>query len=335
VVNLGKEEGVLICMKDITERKHAEKALSEKNDELVLRGKLTNLFLTSPDEDVFAGVLDLLRSEFDCRHGYFGYIDQEGDLICPSMPAPLMEPFCLPVGSMAFPKDQIGGPKRNKSAARQHPRLEVPQDHSALYNSLLAPMVINDELVGQIVLANKPSDFSQEDEEKLSSIAAFLAPILKIYLEKENVKKQLLLKAEKLKERNVALKVLLENRDEEKRQQAEKLAQNFDRLVFPYFEKLEACNDREDRLTLLEIIASNANDCLSSETPSFHWRYRDLTPMEVQVADLIKSGKTSKEIAVLLNISPRSVYFHRNNLRRKLNLKKTNTNLRTFLATRF
>lgn len=55
------------------------------------------------------------------------------------------------------------------------------------------------------------------------------------------------------------------------------------------------------------------------------------TPAEIQVADLIKAGKTSKDIASVLNISPRSVFFHRNNIRKKLHLHKTNTNLRTFL----
>ncbi|MCA1785261.1 MAG: helix-turn-helix transcriptional regulator [Desulfobacteraceae bacterium] len=56
-----------------------------------------------------------------------------------------------------------------------------------------------------------------------------------------------------------------------------------------------------------------------------------MTPTEVQVADLIKAGKTSKEIAGVLNISARSVNFHRVNIRRKLHIHGSKTNLRTFL----
>jgi DNA-binding CsgD family transcriptional regulator len=337
IVNIGGEEGVLICMKDITERKRAEEALQQKNDELVLKGKLANLFLTSSNEDVFTDVLNLLRKQFDCQYGYFGYIAQEGELICPSMTAAIMNQCRIPGKSTVFPQDRWGGlwgkSLQERITVRQNHSLNVPQGHISLKNTLIVPIVIDDELVGQIALADKPSGFNRQDEQKLTSISDFLAPMLKIYLEKENVKKQLLSKAEKLKERNIALNVMLENRDQERRQQAEELIRNFDRLVFPYFEKLKTCHDREGRRTLLEIIESNTQDCLSTDKPSRHRYYRKFTPMEVQVADLITSGKTSKEIAVLLNISPRSVFFHRNNLRRKLNINKTRTNLRTFLTT--
>jgi DNA-binding NarL/FixJ family response regulator len=52
---------------------------------------------------------------------------------------------------------------------------------------------------------------------------------------------------------------------------------------------------------------------------------------ELRVADLVRQGRTSKEIADLLNSSVRAVEFHRINLRKKLNLKEKKTNLRSFL----
>ncbi len=333
----GKVALMSVVCTDITELKRTEETLREKNNELVLESKIANLFLTSITKDIFAGVADLLRNEFDCQYGYLGYISQECDLIWPFMPTTEMDQIRISGNRMAISKDRWDGPwgesLQKRTAVRQNHPITVPNGNTALNNALHVPVIIINELVGQISLADKPSGFNRQDEDKLTSIAAFLAPILKIYLEKENVKKQVLLKAEKLKERNIALKVLLENRDQEKRQQAEKLTRNFDRLVLPYFEKLKTCSDRGNRRTLLEIIESNTQDCLSAEKPFHHRYYRQFTPMEVQVADLIKSGKTSKEIALILNISPRSVYFHRNNLRRKLNISKTNTNLRTFLTT--
>jgi DNA-binding NarL/FixJ family response regulator len=59
--------------------------------------------------------------------------------------------------------------------------------------------------------------------------------------------------------------------------------------------------------------------------------FSQFTPTEIQVADLIRTGKTSKEIAGLLTMSLRSVHFHRNNIRKKLHIHGTKTNLRTFL----
>ena len=57
-----------------------------------------------------------------------------------------------------------------------------------------------------------------------------------------------------------------------------------------------------------------------------------LTPTEVMVMDLIKQGKTSKEIAGLMSMSARTVETHRYNIRTKLGLKDRNINLRTYLS---
>ena len=58
--------------------------------------------------------------------------------------------------------------------------------------------------------------------------------------------------------------------------------------------------------------------------------FSDLSPTESHVAFMVKSGKSSKEIADSLNMSLRTVYFHRENLRKKLKLSKK-TNLKAYL----
>ena len=49
------------------------------------------------------------------------------------------------------------------------------------------------------------------------------------------------------------------------------------------------------------------------------------------MADLIKAGKTNKEIAGLLLVSHNTVLFHRHNIRSKLNIKNKKINLRSHL----
>ncbi|MFZ0134879.1 MAG: helix-turn-helix transcriptional regulator, partial [Desulfobacterales bacterium] len=56
-----------------------------------------------------------------------------------------------------------------------------------------------------------------------------------------------------------------------------------------------------------------------------------LTPQEMQVAGLVKDGKTSKEIAGILHIAETTVNFHRKNLRRKFSLTSQGANLRSYL----
>lgn len=59
----------------------------------------------------------------------------------------------------------------------------------------------------------------------------------------------------------------------------------------------------------------------------------ELTPRELQVAELIKQGCSNKDIAMLLHIAPGTVDVYRNNIRKKLGLKKKKINLRAYLLT--
>lgn len=56
-----------------------------------------------------------------------------------------------------------------------------------------------------------------------------------------------------------------------------------------------------------------------------------LTAQELRVADLIRQDASSKEIAQVMNISTRTVETHRENIRRKLGLAGTRSNLYAYL----
>ena len=56
-----------------------------------------------------------------------------------------------------------------------------------------------------------------------------------------------------------------------------------------------------------------------------------LTPVEIQVTDLVRHGKTTKEIAQFLNLAISTIDFHRSNIREKLGIKNKKINLRTHL----
>ena len=101
--------------------------------------------------------------------------------------------------------------------------------------------------------------------------------------------------------------------------------------VIPYVEKLKRSQPNPEQKACIETLETHLNDIISPFLTSISSRYIDLTPKEIQVASLIKDGKTTKEISLLLNISPGSVDLHRYHIRKKLGINKQGTNLRSYL----
>jgi len=138
-------------------------------------------------------------------------------------------------------------------------------------------------------------------------------------------------KSKNLEEMNIALGVLLEQRDKEKLDFKENLFVNLKKLVIPYIEKLENQKPDGQAQTYLKILRSNLKDLMAPIANTLSQKFIDFTPTEIQVANLIVQGKTSKEIAAMLHVSTKAVSFHRANIRKKLGLRNRKTNLKTFL----
>jgi len=136
---------------------------------------------------------------------------------------------------------------------------------------------------------------------------------------------------QKLEEANAALKILLRHRDQDKKEFEEKVIFNVKELVFPYVEKLKTNQLNDSQMVYLDIVESHLNDIIAPFLHRLSSKYTDLTPSEIKVANFVKDGKTTKEIAELLNLSTGAVEFHRNNLRKKLGLRNKKTNLRSHL----
>jgi PAS domain S-box-containing protein len=143
--------------------------------------------------------------------------------------------------------------------------------------------------------------------------------------------RELEIKTHDLEEANIALKVLLKRRDEDKTELEEKILLNIKELVIPYLEKLKKNRLDEKQEAYVNILESNLNDVISPFSHRLSSKYMNFTPTEIQIANLLRQGKTNKEIAELLNSSERTVAFHRGNIRKKLDLKNKKTNLKSYL----
>ncbi|MDX9762508.1 MAG: LuxR C-terminal-related transcriptional regulator, partial [Desulfomonilia bacterium] len=142
---------------------------------------------------------------------------------------------------------------------------------------------------------------------------------------------ELQLESLNLEEANTALKVLLKRGEQDKKELEEKVLSNIKELALPYLGKLKSGPLDDRQAAYVHLLESSLNDIISPFLQRLSSRYLNLTPTEIQVANLVREGKSTKEISDLLTISKRAVEFHRNNIRDKLGLKKEKTNLRSYL----
>ena len=144
---------------------------------------------------------------------------------------------------------------------------------------------------------------------------------------------ELRIKSRSLEELNTTLRVLLKEREGDREELEDKVLSNVKAFVLPYVDKLRKSRMDSKVAAYMDIMESNLMDIISPFSRKISLKYRHLTPKEIQIANFIKEGKTSKEIADLLNVSKSAVDIHRYRLRNKLGLNKVKANLRSHLTT--
>jgi len=144
--------------------------------------------------------------------------------------------------------------------------------------------------------------------------------------------KELKMHMARLGEANTALKVLLKQREADKTEIEEKVLLNFKELILPYVEKLKNKRLDEKELAYVDIIESNLNEIISPFVRNFSARMFRLSPTEIQVLNLIKQGKTTKEIAKTMHLATSTIDFHRHNIRKKIGIKNKKINLSSYLS---
>ncbi len=137
---------------------------------------------------------------------------------------------------------------------------------------------------------------------------------------------------EALGEMNAALRVLLKQREADKIELENSVLTSVKELVMPHVQELKKCLSGYKELTHVHILESNLQGIISPFAQKLSLQYLNLTPKEMQVAELIREGKTTKEIARFMNISRFAIDTHRAHLRKKLGLTQKKANLRTYLS---
>lgn len=138
-------------------------------------------------------------------------------------------------------------------------------------------------------------------------------------------------KTRNLEEVNTALKVLLKQREEDRRELEENVMTNLNDTVLPHLDRVRELAKEKRLREGLEALKDNLEALTSPFSYRLSSKYLNLTSTEIEIANLVKQGKTTKEIADLMKVSNKTVEVHRLNIRKKLGLSNQKMSLRTHL----
>jgi len=184
----GEIAGVIGVVYDITSRKRAE-------EEQRILAKLLQAFITEPTDELYGSALGVLLDAFHSELGVFGYIDENGNLVCPSMTRQVWDQCQMAGKSAVFPRETWGSSiwgealRSGKSAFANRPS-RVPEGHLPIHNCLSAPIVFDGRSIGVLTLANRPGGYCEADRTLLDTVAANLAPILEARLRQRLAEQQ-------------------------------------------------------------------------------------------------------------------------------------------------
>jgi len=182
-------------------------------------------------------------------------------------------------------------------------------------------------------MSHSPEEFGRELDgmrERVAQLTRLNEKLQQEIVERRKAESLLEAKSTSLEEINTALKILLRQREKERKDLEERFVSNVKELVLPYVEKIRSGGRLEAQQALcVGIIETNLNEILSPMLQTI--KRFNLSPRETQILSLIKDGKKTKEIAEIIGVASSSIDTHRNNIRTKLNLSNKKVNLQSYL----
>ncbi|NOD33668.1 MULTISPECIES: LuxR C-terminal-related transcriptional regulator [unclassified Ruegeria] len=135
-----------------------------------------------------------------------------------------------------------------------------------------------------------------------------------------------------LQEANTALRVLLSSLEDDRKSRDMEIVEQVRSRVLPYLGKVRAqLAGDESQSVYLDLVENNLNEITSSLSDKLTDAFAAMTPTEMEIAQMVMFGKTTKDIAKALSRETSTIDFHRNNIRRKLGLDGRDQNLRSHL----
>ena len=179
-------EGLML---DVTDRRLTEEQLTASRRELELHERIASVFLTRPPDVMFADVLDLVREALASRWGFFGYIDEDGALVAPSMSREVWDACRVDSKDLRFPREDWGDNLWARALTQGKTQVltgdgKVPKGHLPIDRAVAVPLTFHGDTIGLFIVANRDAAYAANDTRLLESIADYTAPVLHEWLQR-------------------------------------------------------------------------------------------------------------------------------------------------------
>ncbi|MDO8589265.1 MAG: MEDS domain-containing protein [Armatimonadota bacterium] len=174
---------------EVKHRRQAEEALHKESRRISYANRILELFAQETGNDLYDKVLDIVLEATESKHGVFGYIDDKGNLVCPTMSKLFNQ--CDMDGEhkcICYTREEWTG---LWSRALLEGRIlytneppAVPRGHVPISRNMAAPILLQDEVIGLINLANKDTDYTEEDREFIGAVTNSIAPLLYTWVQR-------------------------------------------------------------------------------------------------------------------------------------------------------
>jgi PAS domain S-box-containing protein len=135
-----------------------------------------------------------------------------------------------------------------------------------------------------------------------------------------------------LQESNTAMKVLLKQQEIARSEIESSIVANIRGTVQPHVNKLKRTGMNKNQMAVVNMLEEDISGILSPFLKHLQIQYPGFTPKEIQIANFVRNGKTSKDIAAQLHLSVRTVDLFRYRIRKKLNITNKSVNLEAHLS---